>query len=456
MNTALPESSNLDYDTWVADANEALQFHLVDTNQLAEHDATDVLEAAPGFSPDYTYPLFGEKEKIFGFRDLAVDLYFSQAALKCHLSVKFSAARTADGSAVSAVKAEEPGSPPAKRAKLATDTAVASSSSGSHGNETSQTSIGGLPQGAEEILNKLREAVVIDSVGDITKFLSSARQAGEAFRPYGTRIHEYCASAPRDHDEDDEEKGDEEENVSELFDYEIYHTTFDTPGFADYHRRLQSFLLFYIEGASFIEENDPHWDIYTIYQRRTSEANTTIYALVGYATVHRFFNYPDRIRPRISQYLILPPYAGVGHGSTLYRLLYERWLADPAVTDFSVEDPNDAFSELRDKCDVRFLLENVPADQLPTSFDTQVLKEFRHKWKFGARQAARCLEIITLKRLDPNDKAALRRYRLQVKKRIYLQNQDTLISMDHQERIQKLDETFKAVDEGYKEFMQSL
>lgn len=34
----------------------------------------------------------------------------------------------------------------------------------------------------------------------------------------------------------------------------------DTPGFRDLHRRMQVFSLFYIEVASYLEEDDPKWE----------------------------------------------------------------------------------------------------------------------------------------------------------------------------------------------------
>jgi len=37
-----------------------------------------------------------------------------------------------------------------------------------------------------------------------------------------------------------------------------------TPGFNEYHRRLQLFLLWTIEGASYIDETDKKWIIYTL------------------------------------------------------------------------------------------------------------------------------------------------------------------------------------------------
>ena len=37
-------------------------------------------------------------------------------------------------------------------------------------------------------------------------------------------------------------------------------STWDTPGFKEYHRRLQLFVLLYIEGGSYINEDEDGWE----------------------------------------------------------------------------------------------------------------------------------------------------------------------------------------------------
>lgn len=41
-------------------------------------------------------------------------------------------------------------------------------------------------------------------------------------------------------------------------------STFESSKFCTYHKRLQTFLLFFVEGASFIEDDDIKWEIYTL------------------------------------------------------------------------------------------------------------------------------------------------------------------------------------------------
>lgn len=42
--------------------------------------------------------------------------------------------------------------------------------------------------------------------------------------------------------------------------YEAYAATWETPGFVEYHRRMQIFLLLFIEGGSYIGEDDSRWE----------------------------------------------------------------------------------------------------------------------------------------------------------------------------------------------------
>jgi histone acetyltransferase 1 len=44
----------------------------------------------------------------------------------------------------------------------------------------------------------------------------------------------------------------------------LLQTRLDTPGFKEYHRRMQIFVLLYIEGGSYIDEEDDRWEFVTL------------------------------------------------------------------------------------------------------------------------------------------------------------------------------------------------
>lgn len=83
--------------------------------------------------------------------------------------------------------------------------------------------------------------------------------------------------------------------------FEAYSTRFDTPGWKDYHRRMQIFVLLFIEGGSYIDEEDDRWEFVTLYEKRKSaiEGQFT-YHFVGYTSLYEFFYWPDKTRLRLA------------------------------------------------------------------------------------------------------------------------------------------------------------
>jgi len=91
----------------------------------------------------------------------------------------------------------------------------------------------------------------------------------------------------------------------------MYYCDFSVDGFLEYNNRLQILLLFFINGASFIEE-DHNWRIYLLYKKEGG-----VHILVGFTTIYAFFREIKTCRYRISQFLILPPYQRKGLGMHL-------------------------------------------------------------------------------------------------------------------------------------------
>ena len=74
-------------------------------------------------------------------------------------------------------------------------------------------------------------------------FVDAVKTDAETFKPLGEKIAEYT------------KEGDEH--------YEIYKNSFSNAQFREYHSRMQLFVLFFIEGSSYIEDDDEKWEIYT-------------------------------------------------------------------------------------------------------------------------------------------------------------------------------------------------
>lgn len=159
--------------------------------------------------------------------------------------------------------------------------------------------------------------------------------------------------------------------------------------------------------------------------------------------------------------------------------MVKTFLPDPSITEITVEDPNEAFDDLRDYCDYKRLLENgtlakvalkcdidpklsqkrigvrVPTAQL---LDTVLLHKLRVQNKIAPRQFARLVEIHLLSKIGINsrqsgtarltrrgkstnkDDKAFYFWRLLVKQRIYKKNKDVLAQLDRADRIDKVEQ----------------
>jgi histone acetyltransferase 1 len=148
----------------------------------------------------------------------------------------------------------------------------------------------------------------------------------------------------------------------------------------------------------------------------------------------------------------LPPYQKKGHGKRLYSYLYNLFLCDPQVHDITVEDPNDAFQDMRDRSDVSMLLENnvlellskesliTPSDSTKmstskmflepkskiTSITLSQIKYLIKTFKLCEKQIVRCMEIVLLSSIKSWDITSYTNFRLYVKKRLYKKNKDVL------------------------------
>ncbi len=160
-------------------------------------------EDSVAFNPDFTYEFFGEDEEIEGFKDLSIDIYFTACSLLPYIHISYSDKKQS----VSVASVLDP-----ILEKLFPD---------------------GDWSDKEDIEWTLKKPIFED-------WLKKNQNA----KPIGEKVNEYSGK-----------EGDT---------YEVYKCTFETPHFANFHRRLQIFLLWFIEGASYIEEDD-RWIIYLLY-----------------------------------------------------------------------------------------------------------------------------------------------------------------------------------------------
>ncbi|KAL0337322.1 UNVERIFIED_CONTAM: Histone acetyltransferase type B catalytic subunit [Sesamum calycinum] len=111
------------------------------------------------------------------------------------------------------------------------------------------------------------------------------------------------------------------------------------------YSRLVPLVLLLVDGislASFgsnpIDVIDPKWEMY-ILVRKVQEDSCM--KLLGFAAVYRFHRYPDSMRLRLGQILILPPYQRKGYGCSLLEVLNNVAISEN-VYDLTVEEPEDS------------------------------------------------------------------------------------------------------------------
>lgn len=175
--------------------------------------------------------------------------------------------------------------------------------------------------------------------------------------------------------------------------------------------------------------------------------------------------------------------------------MVKTFRASPTCTEITVEDPNEAFDDLRDYCDYKYLLDNgtfakisLKTDidhklsarkigvRVPTSklLDMPLLENLRQRNKIAPRQFARLVELHLLTKIaphnrqagtarltqrgratDPNDRAFYY-WRLLVKQRVYKKNKDVLIQLDRRERIDKVEQTVGEVAGDYERLLRGM
>ncbi|KAI0093745.1 histone acetyltransferase type B catalytic subunit [Irpex rosettiformis] len=415
---------------WAIDSNEALHLSLVRAQE--EKAVLSKNEVYEDFRPTFTYPIYGEDEKIYGYKDLAIDLRFASGSLSTYLGISYSA-------------------------KLPSPSPV---------DDVEATLAEFIPAGYIQDLDKFLEVVETDAVG---------------FKPLGKKIHSYTRPSRSPRPSQGAASGSAPSSSDDAVEYEVYHSTWGTEGFREYHRKMQLFILLYIEGGSYIQEEEETWEFVVLYEKRTRRSDPSIetYHFVGYSSLYPFYCFPEKVRLRLSQFVIVPPFQHAGHGSALYTAIYQYVLSQPNIAELTVEDPAEAFEDLRDRNDLRmllgldkFMMEGFGESSVAGGADRHrkgkgkkrqgkmgppVERGWAEKWrvdlKIAGRQFSRLVEMLQLRSLDETEVLAMKAYRLQVKERLYRFNFEALMQLEKEDRQQKLEETFQSVCNDYQRIL---
>lgn len=141
------------------------------------------------------------------------------------------------------------------------------------------------------------------------------------------------------------------------------------------------------------------------YERYQGRDGKDMYASVGYATVYQYYAYPQNVRPRISQMLVLPPFQKFHIGTQFLETIYKFYMKQ-SVVDITVEDPSEEFQQLRNFVDVKLCM-NLPIftkESVKSGFKKSMIDDTRALLKVSSCHflfATRTLFIIS--RLTQNN-----------------------------------------------------
>ncbi|XP_037820269.1 histone acetyltransferase type B catalytic subunit [Lucilia sericata] len=311
------------------------------------------------FHPLMAHQIFGESESIFGYQDLKVRILYTAGPLHIYLGIEYGK------------KVDE-----LSKGDIKADDVVAT------------------------IAEKLPDGCYFVNMDEFLKTLDKA----DKFQPFGEKLCEY--------------KQQDEENKERIF--EFYHCNYKQPSFLKFFSRLQTFVLWFVDAASYIDVDDPQWSYFICYEKFKNDNGVETYATVGYTTVYEYYAYPQNIRPRISQMLVLPPFQKLGIGTKFLETIYNFYQNQKNVIDITVEDPSDDFQRMRNFVDSRLCkkLKNFQKEELKKGFNKEMIKEARETLKLNPRQCRKVYEILRLFYTNIHDKDDYTSYRLDVKKRL--------------------------------------
>ncbi|KAM6332771.1 histone acetyltransferase type B catalytic subunit [Podargus strigoides] len=340
------------------------------------------------FNPEYSHQVFGDDEVAFGYKGLKILLYYIAGNLSTLFRIEYTSKVNEKFDCVE----------------------------------------------ADDVESKIREIIPPGFCTNTDDFVSLLEKEVN-FKPFGMLLHTYSVH---------------NEEAGEDITYQIYKADMTCPGFREYHERLQTFLMWFIETASFIDVDDERWNYFLVFEKYNKDG-ATLFATVGYMTVYNYYVYPDKTRPRVSQMLILPPFQGEGHGAQLLETVHRYYMSTPTVLDITAEDPSENYVKLRD-----FVLVKLCQDllcfspgKLMQGFSQEMVVEAQQKLKINKHHTRRVYEILRLRATDMGDAEQSRSYRLDVKRRLigpYKKKQRELAKMRRCLRPEELTNQLNQID----------
>ncbi|KAL1195182.1 Histone acetyltransferase type B catalytic subunit [Cardamine amara subsp. amara] len=213
-------------------------------------------------------------------------------------------------------------------------------------------------------------------------------------------------------------------NIAEVVpsDLQVVRMEIGSPNAGLLYSRLVPLVLLFVDGSNPIDVTDPDWHLYLLIQKK-EEKEDPLYRIVGFTAIYKFYRYPDRLRMRLSQILVLPSFQGKGLGSYLMEVVNNVATAEN-VYDLTVEEPSEKFQHIRTCIDINRLRGFNPIKpaidsavqtltkgklskkaQIPRfTPPLNAIEQVRESLKINKKQFLKCWEILIYLALDPIDK----------------------------------------------------
>ncbi|KAF0979971.1 hypothetical protein FDP41_001124 [Naegleria fowleri] len=424
-------SNESDDDEMCVVANDVIHFRIVrnegelDLNQQIDVNDIENTKRFLDFQPTFTHQLFGENEKIEGYENIRINIFFTNS-LYCWLNIQCDS------------KSDD-----------ATD--------------------------VKGIL----------TAKDI-EFPFSDYRAPPLYFPYTENLTEFKSKLSQPNTP----KGEQiDVYYREGRCFEIYKASMSQIGVL--HKPWQFLSLFFIDGTSFINDQDENWEFFLSYEKvKNTETNNFEYIPIGFSSIYPFFvmkkdgnQLIDTRRLRVSQFLILPPFQGQGHGRKLLLAIYtyatkgfkeqkavvgynalsfdEKTFPPRECYEVTVENPGDDFQTMRTKVDLEvcaplFKAAKRKADETERETFEDFKKRAKPITKLSDGQLRLCFEILWLKSLNENVNTTneeRNEFKLFIKKRLYREYDMEGAFEDDEERKEKLEELYQEQVNEYKVFL---
>ncbi|CAH1974959.1 unnamed protein product [Acanthoscelides obtectus] len=178
--------------------------------------------------------------------------------------------------------------------------------------------------------------------------------------------------------------------------YKITECDLKDEKFKEYHQKFETFIVWFIDAANYIDLEDEKWMIFYIYEELEHPVTKKVHVSpIGFCSIYNFFCYPNKVRPRISQFFVLPSHQRRGIGGHLYHAIAQKLRALPDVADITVEEPTAVFQKIRNIDDSLLVLEKLKEkNRKIVTMSRESAVKFIRELKVCQRQARRLVDIL--------------------------------------------------------------